>query len=145
MSEKQASSFTMNNPAMVAAFTPFIAITPAIFITVFREASESWKIVFIIGYLLFIMLMVILAVILANQAGSLVFEPNKIRINKREYLANNLDQVSYSKKTKYVKLVLKKGMPPNMHLKDRMEEERFITELQRWTQENGIKLTIQEK
>lgn len=137
-------SFQVNNPAMAAMFTPFLAITP-MFVILFREVTSMWKIIFGIGYVLFIGLMVALAVWLAKKSVSFVLGTNQIQIDKREYAASSMDQVRYNKKTKYVQLNLKSGNNPSMHLQDQQDEEQFIDELKQWTDHQGIKFTIIDK
>lgn len=145
MSENQVSSFHVNNPALAAAFTPFVAITPIMFVGFFRDLAETWKIVCIIGYIIFIMLMVAAMVSVAKKVDAFVLDGSGIRIGKREYSSKNMDHVNYNKKTKYVRLYLKSGMDRSAHLKDQQDEERFIAVLQQWTHANGIKLTIHDK
>lgn len=138
-------SFQVNNPAMAAAFTPFLAITPIFMIALFRDMSETSKIVLIICYFILLVILIAFIVTIVTKVVSFVLDKDRIIIGKREYGNTSMDQVRYNKKTKYVQLHLKSGSNPSMHLKDQLDEERFIDELKQWTDKQGIRFTIIDK
>ncbi|MGZ4133767.1 MAG: hypothetical protein ACXVC1_01065 [Tumebacillaceae bacterium] len=130
----------VQNPALIAAFTPLVSTFPMTWINVGHHLTPALKPWVMGGIAIVYVVLLILFIRLGLKKNYLVLQADGMKFSTWNYSLDQLELISYNTRTRYLKVKTSQKMRGfNVYLGKQDEVPEKLAILKSWAQQTGVR------